>query len=149
MSLKWNDYTDFSFLKSAPPLPVSFTHPVLATLHPSLPPCLISLPVPFLHPLPFIFLSLRFSLFHLKISSFLSMYHPPFLHICTLPVECLCVCHYAGRGRLCTQRFVCSGSQSLLTAASSIIECNGTFTFYSWATLGSLLSVRRFPCCRW
>lgn len=49
-----------SFLKSVPPLPVIFTHPLLETLHPSVPPSWISI-----HSMPSI---------HSSISSCLSFY---------------------------------------------------------------------------
>lgn len=53
---------------------------------------------------------------------------PPFISSCFQLIASVSVTVLV-RGRLCTQRFVCSGSPSLHTAASSIIKCNGTFTY--------------------
>lgn len=119
---------------------------------PSIPCCLcprfLSLHLRLPHPFSFIRLPLSFlyiltpSFSQFRIFPSFSMRISPSLHIAMFPVECLCVCCCAGCGGLCTQWFVCSGSQSLHTAASSIIKCNGTFTFTT-----EHCSAGRFPGC--
>lgn len=101
-------YTVFSLQKQVSPVSESFIH----------------------HLCPVFPTSFPFYLSITPVSSFIFSFHPqpspP--HSFPFPVECLCVCHYAHCDTLCTQWFVCSSSQSLHTAASSIIKCNRTFS---------------------
>lgn len=114
---------------SLPPLPMSLTHPTLAALHPSVPPSWISLATfaaPFLHPFPVIFpYPTLFFLSHPN-SFILS---PLNLSLPSIGSSCFQLSASVSVTVLCTQWFVRPGSQSLHTAASSIIKCNGTFTF--------------------
>lgn len=105
--------TVFSLQKQASLLSVSFIHHVRPGF-PSFFPFYLSIT-------PFSFFVFSF---HPALSA--AQLSPP--HSFPFPVECLCVCHYAHCDMLCTQRFVCSSSQSLHTAASSIIKCNRAFS---------------------
>lgn len=144
VTLEWNDYIDFS------PSIVGELHPPWLSYPPSLSApllgfsryisCSISSSVSFYLSSPPLFFS-----FHIATPSF-----SHFSNLSILFRAQLSLPSYLHVSRRVPLRLsLCWPWKSLHTADSSIIKCNGAFYFYSWATLGLLLSVGRFPGCLW